>query len=1163
MRAFVIPTAVLLLFLGSIRPLAAGGPGDALGPDLVVNGDFDTGLGGWIEEDHSNFTSNWVNWDDAGDSVQSGALQGEGKNGDPPPSHHIVWQCLPVTPGAMYRLGASLRQSPLDERYTQHGEVVVYPATATGCAEAGAPLAQIRPPERDTWQRRYTTFTVPSGVTRVQVAARADQGFTHPDARPFPNESNFVLYDQIELRQRLTDVAVAFVAPTPNQAVSNQAIEVRVEIHNNSPDTNAKEPSLILSHFNNLQLLGHDCAGSVTAIGGGRLRWEGVDTILPGLYIGCTLQMRVVPSFVGDLLLQAEATTIGEGNPADNQASHTIDVAGAPDITTSISVGPELPSAGDLVVATLQLQNVGTQFALPTVTLGTDGAVVLEDAGTCPIFTQTNSQLIEGLTFLGTGETVQCQLSLRIPAATPERTLTFTLDANASGDSVPENDVSQASLAVVRLRVDTTADGFDRNPGDGRCEQTQGGSECSLRAAIMEANALPGRRTIELPYNPSPYLLDRTVGDDSVLKGDLDIRRSMILRGIPSGTGALPVVQGAFPAGSPSRLVSVDTNSSALTVIENVVLSGQDLAPPANDRGGHGGIVHHDSGELRLRNVVLRHGNAGAGSGGGLYSADTVHLERVRVHDNRATFGGGVALDFAQFALPSIRDSWLHDNQGGTESAGGGGGIGLKTPGALVGIFNTTLNGNVARVGGALALDDALGVLLGNSTLSGNDASLVGGAIWMDAESALDINHSTIAYNAVTRGDDATGVGGGVFVTAGGAASLYGSILAFNEARRTGTPPLTFPLSGNCFGTIASAGYNSLSSVTSDAECDITAGTGDAFNVVPDLAALADNGGFAPTHALLSPRNEVDKAEAVCRGGLGNQPLGADQRGALRPVDGDADGIAACDKGAFEISEGARIAVTKSGAGNGLVTSQPGGIHCGATCEGVFILDTPVVLTAAAQSGSVFLGWSGACEGLGPCELLASGVQQVDALFEPAAATRLLSVNVDAGASTGTGRVISVPAGIDCPGSCSAAFANGSTVQLIAIDGADSVFLGFVGAGCSGSEPECSVEMNVDREVLAVFDLATSTLTVQVSGSGTGRVTSSPTGIDCPGDCVQTYPVTTSVALTATPMAGSLFTGWTGACSSTGTCQLDMDLGPHAAGATFQREGALFSDGFE
>src|SRR5690606_15138756 len=109
----------------------------------------------------------------------------------------------------------------------------------------------------------------------------------------------------------------------------------------------------------------------------------------------------------------------------------------------------------------------------------------------------------------------------------------------------------------------------------------------------------------------------------------------------------------------------------------------------------------------------------------------------------------------------------------------------------------------------------------------------------------------------------------------------------------------------------------------------------------------------------------------------------------------------------------------------------------------------------------------------------------------------------------------------------------------------------------------CSVEMTVDREVLAVFDLATSTLTVQVSGGGTGRVTSAPAGIDCPGDCVQTYPVTTSATLTATAMAGSLFTGWTGACSGTGTCQLDMDLGPHAVGATFQREGALFSDGFE
>jgi photosystem II stability/assembly factor-like uncharacterized protein len=74
--------------------------------------------------------------------------------------------------------------------------------------------------------------------------------------------------------------------------------------------------------------------------------------------------------------------------------------------------------------------------------------------------------------------------------------------------------------------------------------------------------------------------------------------------------------------------------------------------------------------------------------------------------------------------------------------------------------------------------------------------------------------------------------------------------------------------------------------------------------------------------------------------------------------------------------------VSKSGTGDGTVTSTPPGINCGSTCQADFTAGTSVTLTALADAGSVFTGWSGGgCSGTGPCTITLNSDTTIEASF--------------------------------------------------------------------------------------------------------------------------------------------------------------------------------------
>ncbi|WP_447962504.1 FG-GAP-like repeat-containing protein [Nitrospira sp. Ecomares 2.1] len=76
------------------------------------------------------------------------------------------------------------------------------------------------------------------------------------------------------------------------------------------------------------------------------------------------------------------------------------------------------------------------------------------------------------------------------------------------------------------------------------------------------------------------------------------------------------------------------------------------------------------------------------------------------------------------------------------------------------------------------------------------------------------------------------------------------------------------------------------------------------------------------------------------------------------------------------------LQIVPTGRGSGTVTSSPAGISCGSDCSEFFSSGTGVTLTAVANPGSLFLGWSGgACSGTAPCVLPLTANTTVSAVF--------------------------------------------------------------------------------------------------------------------------------------------------------------------------------------
>ncbi|MDQ1012487.1 CSLREA domain-containing protein [Streptomyces sp. V4I23] len=370
----------------------------------------------------------------------------------------------------------------------------------------------------------------------------------------------------------------------------------------------------------------------------------------------------------------------------------------------------------------------------------------------------------------------------------------------AIAESLAAPTAAARAAGPTEFTVDTTADAVDADPSDGRCRTASGA--CSLRAAVMAANARPGS-TVTVPPGhyrltipPDPRLILGSHPDPTT--GDLNVDAPTTIR----GAGARSTVIDANRLDRVFRL-RADTHMSDVTITGG---RARQRELPFTDTGG-GGIANER--HLTLRRVAVT-GNS-AGYGGGVFNIPDSHLDLVdsTVSRNAAGEAGGIRFDDSG----TVTNSTVADNRA-TDPG--------DRPGSLGGY------------GGGIDIRGLGTVRILNSTITRNSSSDGGGGINI-APAYLDSLPAPIPD---------------IVDLPLGRMTLRNSVVAGNTVDGA---------AGDCekaFATITSLGHN----IDGDGSCRLTA-VGDLPSRDPLLGPVADHGGSTDTAALLPGSPALDAAD--------------------------------------------------------------------------------------------------------------------------------------------------------------------------------------------------------------------------------------------------------------------------------------------------------------
>ncbi len=325
---------------------------------------------------------------------------------------------------------------------------------------------------------------------------------------------------------------------------------------------------------------------------------------------------------------------------------------------------------------------------------------------------------------------------------------------------------AQAAPLLAIFTVNTTADTVDVSVGNGVCADAFG--NCSLRAAINEANFTAAADTITLPAGTYQLTLANAGGanEDSNATGDLDINSSMTIVG--AGAGSTIIQAGTNTSNGIDKVLGVNPfcTSNVNVTIDGVTIRFGYNTQPAGDpmysfTGGGldwcGGAVGPSA--FTLRNSVVSDNTNVNGYGGGLNvdsagGTTTVTIENVDFINNRTlsttTTATGGGLNIYGAVAVNISNSTFQNNLVPSAvsvppGASNGGAINFLSSGSLS-INGTIFSGNSAAQGGAVYSVGSTASIQ-HSQFTGNTATTSGGAFSI-AGGTADLNYNRIVGNS-------------------------------------------------------------------------------------------------------------------------------------------------------------------------------------------------------------------------------------------------------------------------------------------------------------------------------------------------------------------------------------------------------------------------------
>jgi parallel beta-helix repeat protein len=276
---------------------------------------------------------------------------------------------------------------------------------------------------------------------------------------------------------------------------------------------------------------------------------------------------------------------------------------------------------------------------------------------------------------------------------------------------------------AATFTVNLTTDAGDLIAGDGACDSSPtAGDQCTLRAAIQEANVLAGADVISVPVGT--YILTATLGS-------LNVTSDVLINGVLSTT---TIVDGSDNSPNGVFLVSVSGVTPTVTLSNLTIRNGSD----AFDGGG----VRNEGGNLALSDTRVIT-NSTFGNGGGIANTGTMTVTHSSILSNTATPGGDYGGGIYNTGRLTLINSEVSNNTE-FDPAAGGGGIYNTASGALI-LTNTLIVSNTAAYNGGGIYNFGALTMTGSSVVS-NTSSTYGGGLFTPG--AATIASSTFRNNS-------------------------------------------------------------------------------------------------------------------------------------------------------------------------------------------------------------------------------------------------------------------------------------------------------------------------------------------------------------------------------------------------------------------------------